>query len=487
MGRAKSAEPRYYTFVPVASGVGSPPAQQRNCCRSGSQRVGAQRVCSILLVLLLAVLVCLYKADLLLALHNPSKASDPLQQGAEGQITDSLLEAAESEAVAPAPPVPPAPSNVRDWQLAWPPGVTPEGVAEATRRLEALTQRTLHLDDPEQPWNQQPSRFELQSVDGHVRHNPSFKATANNQTMFVKFPCIRGHHDLDNTLMCERGQLQNATAASKRHTESIQRVSDYCGFGHIRTRSWTAPVHGTTPQGIEVNGQLGMFAEWARGTNPESMGKEAKRVWANSVPIEWVWYAAVHDFIMCESDRHQGNLVIPDDHPEQPFVFIDNDHELSNRRSLAADLLTPRDPSCIPSSLFFPMNLESWRVHHYHLPLMKLDYRCSTAPGQDIPLPSRIRACLQVFAATSAAELQRNFDIVLLEFAEGLRQRAQDLLELGFWGALEKTASQGEAGFWADPSRLPFEDTMFPHWRGSIWRPLEAPFCDWLEPIPAGR
>ena len=72
-----------------------------------------------------------------------------------------------------------------------------------------------------------------------------------------------------------------------------------------------------------------------------------------------VWLAALHDFILCEADRHQGNLVVQGD---GTFRFIDNDHELNNRFGYGNHLLLAPDASCMPSSLFLPHNLESWRV-----------------------------------------------------------------------------------------------------------------------------
>ena len=72
-----------------------------------------------------------------------------------------------------------------------------------------------------------------------------------------------------------------------------------------------------------------------------------------------VWLAALHDFVLCESDRHQANLVVQ---PDSTFRFIDNDHELNNRFGYGAQMLTAADGSCMPSSIFLPHSLESWRV-----------------------------------------------------------------------------------------------------------------------------
>ena len=41
-------------------------------------------------------------------------------------------------------------------------------------------------------------------------------------------------------------------------------------------------------QGAKIEGQLGFFAEWMHGVNPETLNKELKRQWIISIPIEWV-------------------------------------------------------------------------------------------------------------------------------------------------------------------------------------------------------
>ena len=62
---------------------------------------------------------------------------------------------------------------------------------------------------------------------------------------------------------------------------------------------------------------------------------------------------------------------------------------------------------------------------------------------------------------------------------------AQDLLELGFWQALLRQTDRHARTFWEDPGRLPWADRMFPHWRRSLWRPLQAPMCDFPAPLPS--
>ena len=65
----------------------------------------------------------------------------------------------------------------------------------------------------------------------------------------------------------------------------------------------------------------------------------------------------------------------------------------------------------------------------------------------------------------------------------------QDLLDLGFWGALQRLSTALEPGFWAHPLRPALDDPDFPHWRASLWRPEHPPLCgaqDTAEPLGWG-
>ena len=49
--------------------------------------------------------------------------------------------------------------------------------------------------------------------------------------------------------------------------------------------------------------------------------------------------------------------------PDGTFRFIDNDHELNNRQAVGTAMMAAKDGTCMPSSIFLPQNLESWRVN----------------------------------------------------------------------------------------------------------------------------
>lgn len=57
---------------------------------------------------------------------------------------------------------------------------------------------------------------------------------------------------------------------------------------HSPCQGCPACVCGLLAQGIEVNGQLGFFAEWLEGTYAEKMTIHAKTAWMSRIPVEWV-------------------------------------------------------------------------------------------------------------------------------------------------------------------------------------------------------
>lgn len=59
------------------------------------------------------------------------------------------------------------------------------------------------------------------------------------------------------------------------------------------------------------------------------------------------------------------------------------------------------------------------------MPLSKLDMRCWTGPEMDIPIPGRIRSCLDHFSARTAEELLVEYGMVRIEIAESLHQRSK--------------------------------------------------------------
>ena len=72
--------------------------------------------------------------------------------------------------------------------------------------------------------------------------------TTANTTVFVKFPCFVGAPNLDASGMCKTEMPPGYETVPDLHLQSIQAVSDMCGFGHLKSRTWSAPVHATTPE-----------------------------------------------------------------------------------------------------------------------------------------------------------------------------------------------------------------------------------------------
>ncbi|KAK9809341.1 hypothetical protein WJX73_006895 [Symbiochloris irregularis] len=407
------------------------------------------------------------------AVHAQSRSSPAGQQ-----VEESRPPAMDTIAVLPGmPPAPPGPAESGYGTRPWPPGMNEKAVKRATEAMEKLMSQPNHTADPDQPWNRQPTSYTLYAIDQHTRFNPSYRAVTDlGDTVFVKFACFPGTRGHDAAGLCARAMPAGVEEMSRAHNDAIQAVTDQCGLSFLKSRTWSAHVNATTPEGIEINGLMGFFAEWVNGTNPEKWRSEGKIKWIQKLGPERIWLGALHDFILCESDRHQGNLVVLDG-GTGAFKFIDNDHELNNRAAIGQGFKHVKDKSCMPSSLFLPQNMESWRLLKLKVPLAKLDMRCWTGPTMDIPLPSKVRTCLEHFSGSTPQQLQEQYGMPLLEHAESLHQRSKDLLELGFWRALMRQVEPHESTFWWNPARLPWDDHMFAHWRHSLWRPLEEPNC----------
>lgn len=48
--------------------------------------------------------------------------------------------------------------------------------------------------------------------------------------------------------LCKHGIPEGVESVPLRHQTSIQKVSDACGFGNLKSRTWNAPVYGITPE-----------------------------------------------------------------------------------------------------------------------------------------------------------------------------------------------------------------------------------------------
>ena len=101
---------------------------------------------------------------------------------------------------------------------------------------------------------------------------------------FVKFVCIPGlpRHSTN----CESGVPTKAETRLVTNTESLQRLSDFCGLESISTRSWVARVVGTAPAGLPLDpwsnhpdavpvNQTGIFSSPARGVDAERAMQQA--------------------------------------------------------------------------------------------------------------------------------------------------------------------------------------------------------------------
>ena len=329
--------------------------------------------------------------------------------------------------------------------------------------------------------------------------NASFSVPA---SPFVKFVCIPGlpRHGT----ACEPGVPTRAETRLVTNTESLQRLSDFCGLESISTRSWVARVVGTAPAGLPLDpwsvhpdpvpvNQTGIFSSPARGIALSALcsrPEEGPRV-LESVPSHQVAQAAVFDFLFCAGDRHTQNVYVADD---ASITLIDNDN-LLGEQVYKPESSRPESRACAISSLFLPGTMESWRLRRSKYcgnRLGTLDYRCHVGPSGEVALPSRLRTCLRFFAENDAETTQNAFGLLERVYAETLKRRASDLLEEGLAEALrraglaEKKISDAAAGerpvgkLWEELDEDGKAKMMA--WRDSMWRPTEPAVCHGLVP-----
>jgi hypothetical protein len=229
---------------------------------------------------------------------------------------------------------------------------------------------------------------------------------------FVKFVCIPGlpRHGTE----CEPGVPTRAETRLVTNTESLQRLSDFCGLESISTRSWVARVVGTAPAGLPLDpwsvhpdpvpvNQTGIFSSPARGIALSALcsrPEEGPSV-LESVPSHQVAQAAVFDFLFCAGDRHTQNVYVADD---ASITLIDNDN-LLGEQVYKPESSAPESRACAISSLFLPGTMESWRLRRSKYcgnRLGTLDYRCHVGPSGEVALPLKLRTCLRFFAENDA-------------------------------------------------------------------------------------
>lgn len=111
------------------------------------------------------------------------------------------------------------------------------------------------------------------------------------------------------------------------------------GVAHVKT---------TTPEGDQMVDQIGIIIKRSHGESLEfaytpARAKELRQKILN-IPSELVLLSALHDFVMCEADRHYGNVYL--DMATNKISLIDNDMELGHRSSLGTPNFISHEYDC---------------------------------------------------------------------------------------------------------------------------------------------
>jgi len=299
---------------------------------------------------------------------------------------------------------------------------------------------------------------------------------------FVKFPCVPStpKHGSSAT-SCDMKKI-NATAAA---LTALQRLAEDCGLSHISVDAYVERVRGVMPDqpanpatpaiagGGKVD-QIGLFTTAAPGISVSNLAftNQKNLHLLNTIKPDQVMDAALFDFLFCCQDRHAQNIFIDE---QSNLKLIDNDLMLGG-----AQKGRNADNICTPSSLFLPMNMESWRVRTSPSKLGHLDYRCHMDSSDSLPdIPTggnaKLTQCLGELAGMTVEAVQKKYGIAQLNAAAGLRERATDLKEHGFAEALRRSQREMKEKF--DKAENRPEGEKLKHWHTNLWRPLEEPHC----------
>ncbi|KAK3234057.1 hypothetical protein CYMTET_55681 [Cymbomonas tetramitiformis] len=272
---------------------------------------------------------------------------------------------------------------------------------------------------------------------------------------YVKFNCIPGGqtsfpakrprlHSEKERSDCAKRLVKGSSrteVSMERHKQlveiGVQRMAADCGLGHLGVRTWTENVNASMPTIGVTFQQEGLFSEAAPGISLNMLLNDAKgtsvdfvKAMIANVSSLRVRELAIHDLMFSEGDRHGGNVQIDE---SSNLKLIDNDSALG---IMYGTRLWKRPRGL--DSIFIP-GTERFLTLYRSKTLRVLDYRCHLPSPEGIgkDYPPQVAQCLQDFVGSSVEQLRRKYLIPRHDEAENLRERARDMLELGFEESLQ--------------------------------------------------
>eukprot|EP00899_Mesostigma_viride_P009794 jgi/Mesvir1/18816/Mv04308-RA.1 len=332
-----------------------------------------------------------------------------------------------------------------------------------------------------------------------------FGTGASGEEFFVKFWCgldgqyrhtVR-HNPVNkdcpspNKRVCPlKGGVVGEGDCNHRYTDAIQRVADAAGLSAITPRSWKTFVRSTltadteipavghsgkrSHRGLGLPAQLALVAlskqvnNWARvfvkaqGVAIEAISRGNMKLDAyellRKIPSEQVLMAGYFDLLMSEQDRHGQNVLVDKDgnmqiiDSERAFLSLNSIflpgtqkyeiYRIGYNAVCCGNLPGRMEDKCpgkkVPSS-----------------PDVMFDFRCHV-PGGVVgkKYPKRMKEFLTAVDRLSVDDVRERFGMTRQEHAQNLKQRVNEMLNLGFEGALQAALDRQPRG---DGVRYGFE------------------------------
>jgi len=275
----------------------------------------------------------------------------------------------------------------------------------------------------------------------------------------LQYPCPETCPDDDLTYeeVVKRGKCPDLGMSANRFCNqhflnAIDRIAVEAGLGGVTPRTWTVQLRTFTPwdeglessSGVKQNLLMQLF-EPADGVSLESLGPKVdseKVHLVNLADFDRIRDITLFDFLTSQRDRHGQNVFFD---ARGVINVIDNESAMTS--SARAGL----------NSMFIPggQKHETYRVGYDKVtcrlhdtcdstpnrkPTMGilLDYRCYVVGGYiGKDYPSKLKAYLEKLEGMSVEEVQTYYEFPRARLAEELKERAHNLLFLGFEGAVK--------------------------------------------------
>lgn len=261
------------------------------------------------------------------------------------------------------------------------------------------------------------------------------------------------YQDIVKSKSCPDSGMTPNRYCNQHFLNAIDKIAVEAGLGDITPRTWTLLAKTFTPwdegqmssSGVKQELLVQVFDK-APGVSLESLGAgvdDEKIDLINSGDLNRIKDITLFDFLTSQRDRHGQNIF---------FDEFGNATVIDNETAMISSAKAGLNSMFIPGG----QKYETYRVGYDKmtcamndncdtvqdkLPTMGilLDYRCYVEGGYiGKDYSPTLTAYLEKLEGLSAQEIQDYYQLPRLQMAEELKERAHDMLHLGFEGAVKK-------------------------------------------------